>query len=910
MANKKYLYLDLLKEYHLKLKPVIESKANSSEVYNKNDVYTKDQVDSALDSKSNVGHTHDQYLTEQNVYTKEQVDAALESKSDISHTHDQYLTDIGIDISFDGSDTLKGTATDYKILGVDSTKTYYLSGTKFIGTGCTNITITPIIGTSATCTYDEETGIVSWTIYGTSSSGPVSANLSWNGTPGILTSTKDGIKTTVGYFNTINGESIVSATESKNFDIYTKNQIDTALNEKANASDVYTTTQIDNKLNLKANSSDVYTTTQIDTKLSEKANASNVYSKSEVNTKLNAKANVSDVYTTSQVDTKLNAKADISNVYSKSDVDTKLSEKANVSDVYTTSQVDTKLNTKANSSDVYTTTTIDAKLNLKANSSDVYTKSQVDNKLNAKANSSDVYTTSQVDTKLNAKANASDVYTTTQIDNKLNLKANSSEVYTITQIDTKLNAKANASNVYTKTETNNLINSIAKTVVFDTYNKFIEFLEDTSQATYDYFNVGDSIYIKEEGSDYWISGKEDIVEDGDVYRYISGTTGRRLLGTDNLFRKTVTENIGTTYTSVTVDGVEPLDGSCGYSNFSWNSSTGDVTITLESLQPSKDVTARLKCHVSASGGGDYGYYYISNIGPTNYVDLTNVQTVTGTKSFTSGLKVSGRVANGGDDEGIVINTASNGYAGVCLGNHNGRRSVFYLNSQQAFWRYNNGTSNYDLVHPGKGGTIATKDDIPDISGKADSGHLHSVATTTKDGFMSSTQVSMLNNLHSTLHLYSGGHYGDATNIDSPNNTYSMQIGDSGFTIDDGPPDEDPNNILQVNADVFTYNGQNVLTSYYLHTIRAFQSGSGGSYLVFSFISTQSIAYTKQTLYSAFPDKGIQANGFYSSSTSSAYRVNIVYPQSSTTILVDHGANSGSTITYGGTYFVDNVRKIT
>ena len=173
MANKKYLDLDSLKEYHLKLKPVIESKANSSEVYNKTDVYTKSEVDSALDSKSDVGHTHDQYITEQNVYTKEQVDLALESKSDISHTHDQYLTDIGIDISFDGSDTLKGTATDYKILGVDSTKTYYLSGTKFIGTGCTNITITPIIGTSATCTYDEETGIVSWTIYGTSSSGPV-----------------------------------------------------------------------------------------------------------------------------------------------------------------------------------------------------------------------------------------------------------------------------------------------------------------------------------------------------------------------------------------------------------------------------------------------------------------------------------------------------------------------------------------------------------------------------------------------------------------------------------------------------------------------------------------------------------------------------------------------------------------
>ena len=787
MANKKYLDLDSLKEYHLKLKPVIESKANSSEVYNKTDVYTKSEVDSALDSKSDVGHTHDQYITEQNVYTKEQIDSALESKSDISHTHDQYLTDIGIDILFDGSDTLKGTATDYKILGVDSTKTYYLSGTKFIGIRCTNITITPIIATSATCTYDEETGIVSWTIYGTSSSGPVSANLSWTGAPGILTSTKDEIKTTVGYFNTINGESVVSKTGTKDFDIYTKNQIDT-------------------KLDAKANSSDVYTTEQVDSKLSSKADTSNVYNKSEINTKLNAKANSSDVYTTEQVDNKLSSKADTSNVYNKSEINTKLNTKANASDVYTTKQVDAKLNEKANSSDVYTATTIDAKLNLKANASDVYTKEQVDNGLsyrlpivgmassgetkaynryaqkgysggsstywyykiatlpayNSSGNYASLIITGRIGgweasnmSSINAlvfnrgeegivaidlaktssraaynlcdivcyreehgetsvylkcagyftfdisieayqhdiilptsvskltsvtgteqvklsttksrlevyngnayiggtrlvKSNeslknpnsltfgsqtydgsaaktitASDLsaYTKTEVDTSLNAKANASDVYSKSDVDTKLSGKADKAttlsgygitNAYTKTETNNLINSKTKTVAFDTYNKFIEFLEDTSQATYDYFNVGDSIYIKEEGSDYWISGKEDIVEDGYAYRYISGTTGSDLLGTDNIFRKIVTENIGTTYTSVTVDGIEPSDGSCNYSNFSWNSSTGVVKITLESLQPNKNVTVRLKCHVSASGGGDYGYYYISNIGP-------------------------------------------------------------------------------------------------------------------------------------------------------------------------------------------------------------------------------------------------------------------------------------------------------
>ena len=202
-------------------------------------------------------------------------------------------------------------------------------------------------------------------------------------------------------------------------------------------------------------------------------------------------------------------------------------------------------------------------------------------------------------------------------------------------------------NAYTKTETNNLINSKTKTVVFDTYDKFIQFLEDTSQATYDYFNVGDSVYIKEEGSDYWISGKEDIVEDGYVYRYISGTTGSDLLGTDNIFRTTVTENIGTTYTSVTVDGIEPEGGSCGYSNFSWNSSTGVVKITLESLQPNKNVTARLKCHVSASGGGDYGYYYISNIGP----DISGKANLAGNNTFTGGQTITG------NNDGYSVNAS-------------------------------------------------------------------------------------------------------------------------------------------------------------------------------------------------------------------------------------------------------------
>lgn len=104
----------------------------------------------------------------------------------------------------------------------------------------------------------------------------------------------------------------------------------------------------------------------------------------------------------------------------------------------------------------------------------------------------------------------------------------------------------------------------------------------------------------------------------------------------------------------------------------------------------------------------------------------------------AGLEVSGRAYGSGDDEGIVITDAGNGYSGLVLGSTTGRRSVFYLSSDNAFWRYNNGNSNYDLLHPSKNGTIATTSDLTwdNISGKPStftpSSHTHTNIT---DGTM-------------------------------------------------------------------------------------------------------------------------------------------------------------------------------
>ena len=80
---------------------------------------------------------------------------------------------------------------------------------------------------------------------------------------------------------------------------------------------------------------------------------------------------------------------------------------------------------------------------------------------------------------------------------------------------------------------------------------------------------------------------------------------------------------------------------------------------------------------------------------------------------TNGAIIKGRAYGSGDDEGLIIEKAANGFAGLCLGSATGTRSVFYLKSDDsAIWRYNNGSSSYDISHPQKAGTIALTSDIP------------------------------------------------------------------------------------------------------------------------------------------------------------------------------------------------------
>ena len=104
------------------------------------------------------------------------------------------------------------------------------------------------------------------------------------------------------------------------------------------------------------------------------------------------------------------------------------------------------------------------------------------------------------------------------------------------------------------------------------------------------------------------------------------------------------------------------------------------------------------------------YSVIGHNHDNRYLKLTG-GTLTGNLTGTSAM-FSGRFYGNGDDEGIIIKPAANGYAGLILGTHNGERSGFYFTKGKPFWRYNDGSVNSEIQHPKKSGIIALTSDIP------------------------------------------------------------------------------------------------------------------------------------------------------------------------------------------------------
>ena len=95
---------------------------------------------------------------------------------------------------------------------------------------------------------------------------------------------------------------------------------------------------------------------------------------------------------------------------------------------------------------------------------------------------------------------------------------------------------------------------------------------------------------------------------------------------------------------------------------------------------------------------------------TSYLPLSG-GTLTGNLNGTGAI-FGGRIYGSGDDEGILIKTASNGFAGLILGSTDSDRSCFYFSSNNAFWKYVKDGTSANILHPHKDGTIALISDIP------------------------------------------------------------------------------------------------------------------------------------------------------------------------------------------------------
>ena len=432
----------------------VAKKANSADVYTKEETYTKDEVDTVIKN------------AEVDAYTKSEMDTKLAAKANSA--------DLGTLASKSSvTKTELGTELKAEIEGKANTAD---------------------LGELATKSEVAEADLAS--ALATKINGKAEAS---------VVSTLSG--TVGGHTTSINNINKALEGKAEADLVYTKEEANGLLNTKANSTDVYSKTDADDLFNAKANASDVYKKTE-------------TYTQSEVNSLLNAKADAEDMTSAlnlkatktevSALNTNLtasiNTKADaattlagygITDAYTKTEVDGKIA--GTFKFVGEVESVD-KLPTSAKAGDVYQVgekeyaydgdSWVELGFNIDlspyAKSADVATtyatKQSVTEGLGAKANSADVYNKTEIDDKvetinanINKKANSADVYTTTQMDTKLAGKADKAttlsgygitDAYTKNEADSLINAKATKStslqgygitDAYTKTATNELL---------------------------------------------------------------------------------------------------------------------------------------------------------------------------------------------------------------------------------------------------------------------------------------------------------------------------------------------------------------------------------------------------------------------------------------------------------------------
>lgn len=299
----------------------------------------------------------------------------------------------------------------------------------------------------------------------------------------------------------------------------------------------------------------------------------------------------------------------------------------------------------------------------------------------------------------------------------------------------------------------NTINSIKNdtTAKWGSYNDSIHFYSNSNQLTdqpsqYGFLhNISNSAaevhqvwYEQANGSVYhrggngsgWSGSWKRFLDTGNYNSYVptktgggaSGTWGISITGNAATATKLSTNAGSATkpvYFSngVPVVGTYTLGNACskttrtltGVGNSGWKDSSTDSNYV-----PDMSFIAYWNGAYSSSGDSNLAYCNKGAFGTAAVKNTDYFATAGHTHTaINNGITICGRTQNSGDDEGLVINKCSNNYAGLILGSPNGVRSVFYLTSDNnALWRYNNGSSSFDINHPKKAGTVALTSDIP------------------------------------------------------------------------------------------------------------------------------------------------------------------------------------------------------
>lgn len=137
--------------------------------------------------------------------------------------------------------------------------------------------------------------------------------------------------------------------------------------------------------------------------------------------------------------------------------------------------------------------------------------------------------------------------------------------------------------------------------------------------------------------------------------------------------------------------------------------TGDVTWT--NLADNTDTRQIALSHLT---GALSGYATTSQL--AGYVTLSTAQTISGLKTFSSGLRITGGTTSSADD-GLSVVIQNQRYVGLILSNGasttNTLTTELYIdtNNMNAHWYLNSGGSSYSLSHPKKNGTIAITSDL-------------------------------------------------------------------------------------------------------------------------------------------------------------------------------------------------------